>query len=181
MSPKHLSTESLLYYLDRELDAAEQSAAHEHLAECAECRASLAAVRSVSSGIDEYSAELLMPARRAQRRELCAALDGTQPARAPRMYAALALAASVLLAVSFSISTHRSPHVPPTAAQPAADTFIALPYSNENLTGDGGVVMRVEVPRSAVTLAGAPAGEGPLKAEVLVGADGLARAIRFVN
>ena len=50
---------------------------------------------------------------------------------------------------------------------------------------DGGQLVRVELPRSALARFGLPMNmdraDERIKADVLVGADGLARAIRFVN
>jgi anti-sigma factor RsiW len=181
MSSEHLSTEMLLRHLDRELDAAEQSRVVDHLAACPECRAVFARFRVVSGAVDDYAADLLAPARSGQRRELIAALDCPVVERPRKAYAVLAMAASVLLAVSLSIYPYRSQHPPAALHPPAGDNFIALPYSNENLSSDGAVVMQVEVPRSAVAFAGGPVGDGPVKVEVVVGVDGLARAIRFVN
>jgi len=178
MNSEHLSTEMLLRHLDRELDAAERSHADAHLAACLECRTGLAKLRALSSGIDEYAADLLAPAGPGRRRELLAALDRPAVIRPRKIYALLAMAASVLLGVSLYVPTHVQA---PAPKAPPADAFIALPYSNPNLSSDGAVIMQVEVPRSAVAFAGAPAGDGPVKAEVVVGIDGLARAIRFVN
>jgi len=179
MSREHLSTELLLRRLDGELTAGERDAVEEHLGGCAGCRLELDNLSAISSGIDKYSADLYQPAPVAQRRALSAALE-SKPAR-PKVYAALAMAASVILAVGLSL-THQQP---PAPVPHAVDTFIALPDSNESLSSAGAVVMQVEVPRDAVALAGVPAGEGNsgglVKAEVVVGADGLARAIRFLN
>ena len=75
-------------------------------------------------------------------------------------------------------------------AKPSADTEIAtdfIPLMNRETLAqmDGGQVMRVELPRSALISFGLPmdmerAGER-IKADVVVGNDGLARAIRFVR
>jgi hypothetical protein len=185
MSTQHLSIELLLRRLDRELAAGEIAPIEDHLSGCADCRARFANLRDISGGIDWYSADLFDPAPAGQRRALVAALERPPAAPRRRIYAPLAMAASVLLAVSISLTIHQ-PAVPPVAQpQAAADSFIALPYSNENLSSAGAVVMQVEVPRSAVALAGMPVSDGPaerpVKAEVVVGADGLARGIRFLN
>jgi hypothetical protein len=67
----------------------------------------------------------------------------------------------------------------------AQEAFIALPYSDDSLSSEGAVVLQVELPRSAAALAGMPvnysSGNPRVKAEVVVGADGLARAIRFLD
>jgi hypothetical protein len=95
------------------------------------------------------------------------------------------VAAAVLLIVGISLDRVTPPKAPVPRAPIAADPFILLPGSNESLSAAGAVVLQVEVPRSALAVAGMPAGdprhERPLRAEVVVGADGLARAIRFLN
>jgi anti-sigma factor RsiW len=191
MSPQHLSTETLLRHLDRELTPGEIALVDQHLAACAGCRAQLERLRSISAGIEQYSATLQDPAPAGRRRALVAAMERPAVTAPPRkIYAALTMAASVVLAVGITLSTRQpaqTPVIHPPALHPAmpADSFIALPYSNESLSSEGAVVMQVEVPRSAMALGGMPAGDGVadglVKAEVVVGADGLARAIRFVN
>jgi anti-sigma factor RsiW len=178
MSREHLSIELLLRCLDRELSAGEQYRVEEHLDACAGCRAQLENLRGISEGIDQYSADLLRPTPAGRRRALTSPLEHESGRR--KVYAALAMAASVLLAVGLSLRHQQ----PPAPVAHTIDTFIALPDSNESLSGAGAVVMQVEVPRDAVALAGVPAAEGSsglVKAEVVVGADGLARAIRFLN
>jgi hypothetical protein len=66
-----------------------------------------------------------------------------------------------------------------------ATEFMPLGYVNPLNLQDGGQLVRVELPRSAMVSFGVPVnmdryGER-VKADVLVGADGLARAIRFVQ
>lgn len=63
--------------------------------------------------------------------------------------------------------------------------FIALSYAGPASLQDGGLIVRVELPRSAMASFGLPVnmdrfGE-KVKADVLVSADGFARAIRFVQ
>ncbi|HEX8138421.1 MAG TPA: hypothetical protein VF544_12590 [Pyrinomonadaceae bacterium] len=66
-----------------------------------------------------------------------------------------------------------------------ATDFIPLNYGADLSNLDSGRVVRVELPRTALARYGLPmnaerAGE-PVKADVLLGEDGLARAIRFVR
>lgn len=66
-----------------------------------------------------------------------------------------------------------------------ATDFIPLNYAADLSNLDSGRVVRVELPRTALARYGLPmnaerAGE-PVKADVLLGEDGLARAIRFVR
>ena len=160
-----------------------------HLAACDKCHERLEQWRRVTIALEDYSASLTdaRPVDR-QRSDLLLALHGASPrSLAPRGVAAglFACAAAVLLAIGIWRAVPR-PAVPAAATEGSgAGGFISLPYSDENLSPEGAVVLEVEVPRSALLLAGMPAGESPgsgrVKAEVVVGADGLARAIRFLN
>jgi hypothetical protein len=75
-----------------------------------------------------------------------------------------------------------------TIIDPAAEVttdFIPIAYSNLANIQEGGQVMRLELPRYAMARFGVPINEERyderVKADVWVGADGLARAIRFVQ
>ena len=66
-----------------------------------------------------------------------------------------------------------------------ATEFFPVGYSSNLSVQDGGQVVRVEMPRSAMARFGVPVNmdryDEKVKADVLVGSDGLARAIRFVQ
>lgn len=66
-----------------------------------------------------------------------------------------------------------------------ATGFFPIGYGTAPNLQDGGQLLRVELPRSAVARFGLPVnmdrGSERVKADVLVGADGLAQAIRFVH
>jgi hypothetical protein len=95
-----------------------------------------------------------------------------------------------------SVSVNRSGVSGGTTAQPVnamaatggdgiATDFIPLTYGSSLSGTDGGHVVRVELPRTALAQFGLPvnaerSGE-PVTADVLLGEDGLARAIRFVR
>jgi hypothetical protein len=89
---------------------------------------------------------------------------------------------------SLSASSSAAAGVQPTEEQtePEVTTqFIALSYVAPANLQDGGQIVRVELPRSAMASFGVPVnmdrfGER-VKADVLVSADGFARAIRFVQ
>jgi len=74
----------------------------------------------------------------------------------------------------------------PQASQPKeiATDFFPLTYGDPNVGSDAQMV-RVELPRSAMTSFGLPVNmdraDQRVKADVLLGSDGLARAIRFVQ
>ncbi len=73
---------------------------------------------------------------------------------------------------------------PQTAAEDEA-AFYALPYAEDATLLDGGAVVRVALPRSALVAWGLPvptvSGAGPIPADLLVGADGTPQAIRLVS
>jgi hypothetical protein len=80
-----------------------------------------------------------------------------------------------------AIPTFRS-----TAKDELATNFYPLPYGSGLPLDDGWEIVRVSLPRSALATLGVPvAGEltstAPIKADIVVGGDGLARAIRFVE
>jgi hypothetical protein len=72
-----------------------------------------------------------------------------------------------------------------TEAKEVTTDFVALGYGSALDLQDGGQLVRVELPRSALARFGLPMNmnraDERVKADVLVGADGLARAIRFVK
>jgi anti-sigma factor RsiW len=71
------------------------------------------------------------------------------------------------------------------ASEEIVTPFFALPFSDAALPLDQAGVIRVELPRSALRLAGLPVDENRrnerVHADLIVGVDGLARAIRFVR
>jgi hypothetical protein len=66
-----------------------------------------------------------------------------------------------------------------------ATEFIPLLQGGQFAPAEGGHLVRVEMPRSALASFGLPvnaeAAGGRVKADVLLGEDGIARAIRFVR
>jgi hypothetical protein len=73
----------------------------------------------------------------------------------------------------------------PTSANEIATDFIPVTYGGSANLADGGRMVRVELPRSAMASFGLPfnvdRANEKVKADVLVGVDGLAHAIRFVR
>ena len=72
-----------------------------------------------------------------------------------------------------------------TETKELATDFVLVGYGNALDLQDGGQLVRVELPRSAMATFGLPMNmdraDERIKADVLVGTDGLARAIRFVE
>ena len=87
-----------------------------------------------------------------------------------------------------SVATRRSPNPAETVANHAreiATDFIPLGNMNSTSLQDGGTIVRVELPRSALVRFGLPVNmdrvNENVKADVWLGVDGLAHAIRFVQ
>jgi len=116
-------------------------------------------------------------------------------ARRRRTYVStLALAAALVLAVAAPLwwSAARRPDVPPPATRgeeprrEVATAFFPLVYSGVPFTD--GQLVRMELPRTALASFGLaspdahdPASSRTVLADVLIGEDGLARAVRFVR
>ena len=77
------------------------------------------------------------------------------------------------------------PTAKPATDKLAATPFIALPYGGDPAAGQGEIVVRVEMPRSAMRLVGMAVSEERererVQADVVLGTDGLARAVRFID
>jgi len=79
----------------------------------------------------------------------------------------------------------QNPEVANHPTREIATDFIPLSYMNVASLQDGGQIVRVELPRSALVNFGLPVNmdryNEKVKADVLLGVDGLAHAIRFVQ
>jgi hypothetical protein len=79
----------------------------------------------------------------------------------------------------------RRPEVANHVTKEIATDFIPLSYMSAGSLQDGGQIVRVQLPRSALANFGLPVNmdryNEKVKADVLVGVDGMARAIRFVQ
>ena len=88
--------------------------------------------------------------------------------------------------VSYSQRASRSAPAADARAQEVATEFIPLVQAGPYTQSEEGHLVRVEMPRSALASFGLPvnaeaAAGGRVKADVLMGQDGIARAIRFVR
>jgi hypothetical protein len=169
-----------------------------HLAACPSCAARYAAGRPLVEGLRLLAADgkrVSAPPRvEANLLRAYRARYGQRvpPARESRYWWAAA-AAVLLAAAAFWIGV-RPPRPPLVAANaPFAAAvlneddagFIPLPGAAGSSQDDDVDLVRVELPRSAVTALGIPANDfgdaSSVEAEVLVGPDGMARAVRFLN
>jgi hypothetical protein len=116
------------------------------------------------------------------------AIAATRRRRATQL--ALSVAAAVVLAVSvaawrmLSPSSDPLPVDAPVVTRELVTEFFPLTYSN--VPARGGYVVRMQVPRSALASFGATAfasdtPSADVLADVVIGNDGLARAVRFVQ
>lgn len=175
---------------------AKNASALEHAAACAHCAARLASERHVTEALRAYAASSA-DAGAPERLEgvLLTAFRRTRPAQPVRRTApqwrawASALAAGVaVLAVAVGLQ----PWNPARSGAPAAveqnevaTEYFPLDYGTDLSALEGAPVVRVELPRTVAASFGLPinperAAE-PVKADLLVGWDGVARAVRFVQ
>lgn len=187
---------------DQESDHADR-----HIAECAPCAARLASERRLTGGLRLLSAELdtFATPQRVEAR-LLAAFRATHGIGDPRRlawwrtpilpWAAAFLAAG--LAFTVWIAPKRRVEVPAAhrtapgqielaalTTQESDDGFIPLPNAPQIDPNDDVSVVRMEFPRSAMLAVGLEVNpdqvSDTVEAEVKLGSDGLARAVRFME
>ncbi|HEV2448544.1 MAG TPA: hypothetical protein VGS58_21575 [Candidatus Sulfopaludibacter sp.] len=184
---------------------------HGHAAECEACAGKLADQRALAAGLRTAVGqwrELEAPAR--VEAGLIAAFRSqrarhSRPQRVWLPVLTWASAAALLIVLAMLTIRSREPIAPPRAepaprpavqlAAMAADwtgdddaaqgDFIPLPNAGQAGDSDDLNVVRVEVPRSAMLAAGlrvsADRASELVEADVMLGSDGIARAVRFVN
>lgn len=83
-----------------------------------------------------------------------------------------------------SVAVHK-PALRPRTDRVATTEFVALPYGDDSLVEESATIVRVELQRSALRLAGFTVAQehanDRIQADVVLGADGLAHAVRFVK
>jgi len=172
-----------------------------HLAVCSACAARWEAVRPVARDLRLLAEEMKnvsAPPRVAA--HLLRAYRERYPRRvrpvatvhawwAAAAAAALLLAAGLLLSPKQPVRPLAAVNAVAAPALAAADEedagFVPLPNAAGAPQDDDVDLVRVELPRTAVTALGTPGSfdteAGSVEAEVLVGPDGMARAVRFLN
>jgi hypothetical protein len=180
---------------------------HEHLKQCPQCAGLIERQRRLASGLramaHEMSAVAAPPRVEASlidafRREMAPAGPRLAPMRRLPVFSWVAAAAAVM-AMAVWMAPRR--HAPPPAAHhaPAAqlelaslvddaaddDGFIPLPNAERVGPNDDVHVVRMELPRSAMLVVGLDVSpervSERVEAEVMLGPDGLARAVRFAD
>jgi len=169
-----------------------------HLAACPACTARYAAGRPVAANLRLLAADMkrVTAPPRVEARLLRAYREryGQPVPPARELHRWWAAAAAVLLAAGALWTGARSPERPRVASNSpvaiaAVDeqdaAFVPLPNAAGSPQDDDVDLVRVELPRSAVTALGISANDdgdsASVEAEVLVGPDGMARAVRFLN
>jgi anti-sigma factor RsiW len=166
------------------LDPARKDAVTRHLQSCVACRALLDRERAMSAALrrlaDEQTAGTLPPSN-AQLQNLLASFDvPRQRQRRAKAVLEWTLAASVLIVAGLAAGwKNYSPAAgvsERTAATPAPPTnadsaFVVLPGADALPRFEHGQVIQLDIPSAG----------GIVRAEVLIGQDGLARAARLVQ
>ena len=127
------------------------------------------------------------PAVETALREAVRAMGHTERGRVSPMFLATAAALTLMVVGSWRLVAVHAPALAggPSATREVATAFFPLTYGDLPVTH--GHIVRLDVPRSALIAFGlgsidAPAAESEtVEADVLVGPDGLARAVRFVH
>jgi anti-sigma factor RsiW len=175
------------------LDPSREAALESHVRACAPCAVLLERQREMSDALRRLASEQRVPALNSRQLNTLLAVFGRPRghSRPATIAVGLSLAASVLIVASLSVGLQRqasapdsSPVVAATPASPtsAETTFVVLPGAEALPRLESGRVIRIEIPESELTAVGLwPAHAGAVQADVLVGQDGLARAVRFVQ
>jgi len=176
------------------LDPAREADLEHHLRSCESCAALLERQRAMSVALRRLADAQRVPAPNRDRLNALLASFDRPRGRSPQATIAvgLSLAASVLIVVSLSVGVERrasaprpsqavaATHAPSASAETA---FVVLPGADALPRLESGRVIRIEIPESALSSVGLwpPAHGGAVQADVLVGQDGLARAVRLVQ
>jgi len=188
----------LLVDLAREspMEPAVRASALGHAATCRECGERLTEQRMLSAGLSELAASDNGRAappwiETSLRARLRATQRPAAQSKRPLRWAWTSVVAASAVLAAMSLLTARSgsvtlPHATPAPAAAAADdgSFVALPYGDSLADLDAVQVVRVQVQPAALASLGWTVGSeagSPVEAELLVGQDGIARGIRFVE
>jgi hypothetical protein len=176
------------------LGASREAAVRSHLRSCPSCGVLVERQRAVSAALRRLASGQEVPALNPGRLNTLLSAMGQPPKRSRRATAAvgLSMAASVLIVASLSVGLQRgalapgSPQVVAAALAPpmsAETAFVVLPGADALPRLESGRVIRIEISESELTAFGlwSPARAGAVQADVLVGQDGLARAVRLVD
>ena len=177
MTCRRLTPDLIDFARGAPLDRAREDAVVSHVRECATCALLVERQRAMSAALRRLGSEPPVPPADARRLDaLLAAFDQPRtPSRRTAIGVGLSLAASAFIVAGVSVAwrgnrTTSTPAMPPDAATSDA-AFVVLPEADALPRFEHGEVIRVQIPSSY----------GAIQADVLVGQDGLARAVRLVE
>jgi hypothetical protein len=165
----------------------ERTAALEHVQRCSRCAAVLQNERALSGGLRALAAGVELPANASLERRL---LDGFRAdpvwEAEPWWRVTLKAAAAVLLVTGGMLAAWRDyTQLPRHPAPPPRVEFVPWPGVAALPAFESGDLVRTELPVSVLPVLGfeVPAGPaaGTVTADLLVGQDGLVRAVRLAN
>jgi hypothetical protein len=176
---------------------------HEHLDDCAACAVRLRREREVEAGLRAVAAGLRKleapPRVEARLMEVFRSQSGIEPVRSRRRWVpwlTWAAAFAAMLALGVFLVRERQPEAARTPVArgveramletpPEFEGFVPLPDTDAVPVNEDMDVVHVEVPRSAMLAVGLEAGadraEEMVEADIMLGSDGVARAVRFVD
>lgn len=121
-------------------------------------------------------------ALRPRAREVAVTLPSARPAVAEQRKAPVTAEPAVKRRAP---TARRAVRKRPRTTAPEQDRFVPVLYADDLASMESGQIVRVELPRSALAAFGIPiADDRPsarIRTDVLLGEDGTARAVRFVN
>lgn len=169
------------------LSESENAAAAAHLRHCPQCAAWLEAQRALDARLREIGGECAdgSPSQ-AVESAVMEAFVSRSPTPGRRRRLAWIVPAAAAAMVLIGLLWHRMPRAEPAAAtrQESVSGFIPVRYGAPIRPLETLQVMRVELPRAELLRLGLPVGpdnaRGMVRADVLLGEDGLVKGIRFV-
>lgn len=171
---------------ERPVEARREEEALAHAEGCAECAAHLDAERALAAGfraLAGVSAGEEAPAR--VEAALRRAFVERQARRFRWRWAGAAAAALVMAAASIALVGSRRPERAQARAAEVSSGFIALTYSDAVDAAQPRQLVRMRVPQSTLVSFGIPVppdrANEAITADVVIGYDGLPRAVRFVH
>jgi anti-sigma factor RsiW len=193
MTCRHFKPDAIDFARGAALDPSRAAALERHLRSCAACASFVERERAMSVALRRLARQRSVPPMSPRRLNTLLAVFDRPRARSRRATIAvgLSMAASILIVVSLSVGVKRetpvgsSKNVAAALAPPmnAESAFVVLPGATALPRLESGQVIRIEIPESELATVGlwAPAQAGPVQADVLIGQDGLARAVRLVQ
>ena len=169
-----LNDGTLLAFLDTELDEAAQRRTAGHLQECVACRARCDQLKNTAARVDRLLNCLEAPESTAQTMRPFV----PRPAAARLGWGAVALAFAVLI---LAVLIQRPKPAAPATVPSNANVMAGFMPLDDDDPVQIGVVVRMKVSPAALGFSTGTSGVEQVTADVVIGEDGRARAIRFLE